>query len=226
MGVKGTLTIPVLGVLFSITWFACAPFTSEEPNTPADSSVAEVRDNTEWMEGWPDKPPDKLPSVLIVGQDAAGEAIAQGVPYYVQWFDQDESQSEDDVELNDLLSDIMPPPVRLGPERSLRIMTDSRTHLIIVAGFDDLAPADETQSDFDESGFWKCVRSDRIPCERISAEGFLEYNQVPPKVFKHRYMSVFAMWANPPTIADDKVIPPPHGPYFVQANWVFHLMEE
>ena len=225
MGVKGTLAISVLGALFPFTWFACAPFTPEKPVTPANSTVAEEDDNPEWLEGWPDNPPAELPSVLIVSQDATGEAIAEGVPYYVQWFDQDESQIDDDVELYDLLSDIMPPPVLLGSERSLRIMTSSRTQLIIVAGFDDLAPADDTHSAFDESGFWECGRSDENPCERISPEGFLEFHQVPQAVFQHRYVSVFAMWANPPTIVDDKFIPS-DGPNFVQANWVFHLLEE
>lgn len=226
---KVTLAMSALSALLPVTWFACALFTPEDPDTPTDSLVTEIGagdegDNTEWMAGWPDKPPAELPLALIVSQDADREAIAEGVPYYVQWFAQDESQSDHDMDLNDLLSDIMPPPVRLGAERSLRIMTNSRSYLIMVAGFDELSPADETQSDFDESGFWECGRSDRNPCERISPEGFLEYH-VPPAVFQHRYMSVFAMWSVPPTIVDDEIIPP-EGPDFVQANWLFHLLDE
>ena len=211
-----------LSALFPIACFACASSVPHEPDIPAEtvSSEAGAGDEggkSEWMAGWPDMPPAEPPSVLIVCEDADREAVAAGVPYYVQWLAQDEAQSNHNVELNDLLSDIMPPPVRLGPERSLRIMTNSRTHLIIVAGFDDLSPADETQSNFDESGFWECGRSDRNPCERISPEGFVEYHRIPPAVFQHRYMSVFAMWSTPPTVVDDKVVPP-DGPGFVQAN--------
>lgn len=119
-------------------------------------------------------PPAELPSVVIVSKNADIEAVAEGVPYYAQWLaHDDEAQPDHDVDLNELLPDIMPPPVRLGAERSLRIMTTSRTHLIMVAGFDDLRPADEAQTDFNESGFWECGRSDADPCERISAEGFI-----------------------------------------------------
>lgn len=177
------------------------------------------------LNGWPDPPPKEPPSVVIVSKNEDRGAVVEGVPYYVQWLARDEAQQDLDVELNELLSEIMPPPVRLPPIRSLRIMTTSRTHLIMVAGFDDSSPADEAQTDFDESGFWECGRSDKNPCERISAEGFIEYHRIPPAVFRHRYMSVFAMWSNPPTIVGDKIVPP-DGPDFVHANWFFHLADE
>ncbi len=163
-----------------------------------DSSITgnEV-ERPEWLLPMPDPPPSQPPVVQIVSQDNRGEAVAEGVPYYVHCLVQDEAQSDHDVELHDLLADIMPPSVRLGSERSLRIMTSSRTHLIMVAGFDDLGPDDDKGANPDKSGFWECTDSHN-PCESVSPEGFLEYPRIPPEVFQHRYMSVFAMWSNPP----------------------------
>lgn len=210
--------------------FACAQYMPNEPDILVEAITSEAdagsgSGKTEWTTGWSDSPPVEPPLVLIVSKDGDGESVAEGVPYYVQWLVRDAAEVDDIVELHDLLADIMPPPARLGPDRSLRIMTGSHTHLIMVAGFDDLSPADETRADFDESEFWRCEHSEANPCERISPDGFLEYHSIPPAVFRHRYMSVFVMWSNPPTIVDDKIAPP-DGPDFVNANWLFHLSDE
>ena len=210
-----------------------------EPTEPArsaytanDSSVAiyeplptPAPNEPEWINGYPPTPAEP-PAMLIVSESADGEAAAEGVVYSAQWLERDDAQFEDDdVDLQDLLADIMPPPAPLGPDRLLRVMTGSRTRLIMVAGFDDLNPDSDAEYDFDESEFWECTRSNANPCERINADGFAEYHRIPPAVLQHRYISVFAMWSVAPTLKDGKVTPSDL-PSSVSANWLFHLADE
>ena len=208
-----------------------------EPTEPArsaytanDSSVAiyellptPAPNEPEWIDGYPPTPAEP-PAMLIVSESADGEAAAEGVVYSAQWFERDEAQFEDDdVDLRDFLSEVTPAP--LGPDRLLRVMTGSRTHLIMVAGIDDLSPAADAEYDFDESEFWECTRSNANPCERINADGFAEYYRIPPAVLQHRYISVFAMWSVAPTLKDGKVAPSDL-PSSVSANWLFHIADE
>ena len=210
-----------------------------EPTEPArsaytanDSSVAiyellptPAPNEPEWIDGYPPTPAEP-PAMLIVSESADGEAAAaEGVPYYAQWLERDDAQIDDEPELQDLLADIMPPPAPLGPDRLLRVMTGSRTRLIMVAGFDDLSPDSDAEYDFDESEFWECTRSNANPCERINADGFAEYHRIPPAVLQHRYISVFAMWSVAPTLKDGKVASSDL-PSSVSANWLFHIAEE
>lgn len=210
-----------------------------EPTEPArsaytanDSSVAiyellptPAPNEPEWIDGYPPTPAEP-PAMLIVSESADGEAAAaEGVPYYAQWLERDDAQIDDEPELQDLLADIMPPPAPLGPDRLLRVMTGSRTRLIMVAGFDDLSPDSDAEYDFDESEFWECTRSNANPCERINADGFAEYHRIPPAVLQHRYISVFAMWSVAPTLKDGKVASSDL-PSSVSANWLFHIADE
>ena len=209
-----------------------------EPTEPArsaysssDSSVAiyellptPAPNEPEWINGYPPTPAEP-PAMLIVSESADGEAVAEGAPYYAQWLERDETQFDDEPELQDLLADIMPPPAPLGPDRLLRVMTGSRTRLIMVAGFDDLSPDSDAEYDFDESEFWECTRSNANPCERINADGFAEYHRIPPAVLQHPYISVFAMWSVAPTLKDGKIAPSDL-PSSVSANWLFHIAEE
>ena len=199
--------------------------------TSSDSSVAiyelpptPAPNEPEWVDGYPPTPSEP-PAMLIVGESADGEAVAEGTPYYVQWLERDEAEFDDDVDLRDLLVEVMPTPTRLGSDRLLRIMTGSRTRLIMVAGFDDLSPTADAEYDFDESEFWECTRSNANPCERINADGFAEYHRIPPAVLQHRYISVFAMWSVAPTLKDGKIAPSDL-PSSVSANWLFHLADE
>jgi len=210
-----------------------------EPTEPArsaytanDSSVAiyeplptPAPNEPEWIDGYPPTPAEP-PTMLIVSESADGEAAAEGVVYSAQWLERDEAQFEDDdVDLRDFLSEVTPPPAPLGPDRLIRIMTGSRTRLIMVAGFDDLSPDSDAEYDFDESEFWECTRSNANPCERINADGFAEYHRIPPAVLQHRYISVFAMWSVAPTLKDGKVAPSDL-PSSVYANWIFHIADE
>ena len=199
--------------------------------TATDSSVAiyellptPAPNEPEWIDGYPPTPAEP-PAMLIVSESADGEAVAEGAPYYAQWLERDEADFYDDVDLQDLLADIMPPPAPLGPDRLLRVMTGSRTRLIMVAGFDDLNPAADAEYHFDESEFWECTRSNTNPCERINADGFAEYHRIPPAVLQHPYISVFAMWSVAPTLKDGKVAPSDL-PSSVSANWLFHIADE
>ena len=199
--------------------------------TANDSSVAiyeplptPAPNEPEWIDGYPPTPAEP-PAMLIVSESADGEAAAEGVVYSAQWLERDDSQIDDEPELQDLLADIMPPPAPLGPDRLLRVMTGSRTRLIMVAGFDDLSPDSDAEYDFDESEFWECTRSNANPCERINADGFAEYYRIPPAVLQHRYISVFAMWSVAPTLKDGKVAPSDL-PSSVSANWLFHIADE
>ena len=210
-----------------------------EPTEPArsaytatDSSVAiyellptPAPNEPEWIDGYPPTPAEP-PAMLIVSESADGEAVAEGVVYSAQWLERDEAQFEDDdVDLRDFLSEVTPPPAPLGPDRLLRVMTGSRTHLIMVAGIDDLSPAADAEYDFDESEFWECTRSNANPCERINSDGFAEYHRIPPAVLQHRYISVFAMWSVAPTLKDGK-IEQSDLPSSVSANWLFHIADE
>lgn len=210
-----------------------------EPTEPArnaytanDSSVAiyellptHAPNEPEWIDGYPPTPAEP-PAMLIVSESADGEAAAEGVVYSAQWLDRHEAQfEEDDVDLRDFLSEVTPPPVPLGPDRLLRIITGSRTRLIMVAGFDDINQAAGAEYDFDESEFWECTRSNANPCERINADGFAEYYRIPPAVLQHRYISVFAMWSVAPTLKDGKIAPSDL-PSSVSANWLFHIADE
>ena len=211
-----------------------------EPTEPArsaytanDSSVAiyelpptPAPNEPEWIDGYPPTPAEP-PAMLIVSESADGEeAAAEGVVYSAQWLERDETQFEDDdVDLRDFLSEVTPPPAPLGPDRLLRVMTGSRTHLIMVAGIDDLSSAADAEYDFDESEFWECTRSNANPCERINADGFAEYHRIPPAVLRHPYISVFAMWSVAPTLKDGKVAPSDL-PSSVSANWLFRLADE
>ena len=189
----------------------------ELPPTPAPNEP-------EWIDGYPPTPAEP-PAMLIVGESADGESVAEGAAYYVQWLERDEAEFDDDIDLRELMAEVMPTPTRLGSDRLLRIMTGSRTRLIMVAGFDDLNPASEAEYDVDESEFWECTRSNANPCERINADGFAEYHRIPPAVLQHRYISVFAMWSVAPTLKDDKIAPSDL-PNSVSANWLFHLADE
>ena len=210
-----------------------------EPTEPArsaytanDSSVAiyelpptPAPNEPEWLDGYPPTPAEP-PAMLIVSESADGEAAAEGVVYSAQWLERDEAQFEDDdVDLRDFLSEVTPPPAPLGPDRLLRVMTGSRTHLIMVAGIDDLSPAADAEYDFDESEFWECTRSNANPCERINTDGFAEYHRIPPAVLQHPYISVFAMWSVAPTLKNGKITPSDL-PSSVSANWLFHLSDE
>ena len=209
-----------------------------EPTEPArsvyrssDSSVAiyellptPAPNEPEWINGYPPTPAEP-PAMLIVSESADGEAVAEGAPYYTQWLERDKAEFDYDVDLQDLLADIMPPPAHLGPDRLLRVMTGARTRLIMVAGFDDLSPDSDAEYDFDESEFWECTRSNANPCERINADGFAEYHRIPPAVLQHPYISVFAMWSVAPTLKDGKVAPSDL-PSSVSANWLFHIADE
>lgn len=189
----------------------------ELPPTPAPNEP-------ERIDGYPPTPAEP-PTMLIVSESAGGEAIAEGVAYSAQWLERDDMQLDDDVDLRDLLAEVMPTPTRLGPDRLIRIMTGSRTHLIMVAGFDDISPAADAEYDFDESEFWECTRSNANPCERINADGFTEYHRIPPAVLQHRYISVFAMWSVAPTMKGGKIAPSDL-PNSVSGNWLFHLADE
>lgn len=210
-----------------------------EPTEPArsayrssDSSVAiyellptPAPNEPEWIDGYPPTPAEP-PAMLIVSESADGEAAAEGVVYSAQWLERDDAQFEDDdVDLRDFLSEVAPPPAPLGPDRLLRVMTGSRTRLIMVAGIDDLSPAADAEYDFDESEFWECTRSNANPCERINADGFAEYHRIPPAVLQHRYISVFAMWSVAPTLKDGKIAPSDLLSS-VSANWLFHIADE
>ena len=201
--------------------------------TSSDSSVAiyellptPAPNEPEWINGYPPTPAEP-PAMLIVSESADGEeAAAEGLVYSAQWLERDDAQFEDDdVDLRDFLSEVTPPPASLGPDRLLRVMTGSRTHLIMVAGIDDLSPAADAEYDFDESEFWECTRSNANPCERINADGFAEYHRIPPAVLQHPYISVFAMWSVAPTLKDRKVAPSDL-PSSVSANWLFHIADE
>lgn len=224
----------------SATQSAADASAKPEPTEPArsaytatDSSVAiyellptPAPNEPEWIDGYPPTPAEP-PAMLIVSESADGEeAAAEGVVYSAQWLERDETQFEDDdVDLRDFLSEVTPPPAPLGPDRLLRVMTGSRTHLIMVAGIDDLSPAADAEYDFDESEFWECTRSNANPCERINADGFAEYYRIPPAVLQHRYISVFAMWSVAPTLKDGKVALSDL-PSSVSANWLFHIADE
>lgn len=212
-----------------------------EPTEPArsaytanDSSVAiyelpptPAPNEPEWIDGYPPTPAEP-PTMLIVSESADGEAAAEGLVYSAQWLERDEAQFEfedDDAELKDLMDEILLPPDSLGPDRLLRVMTGSRTRLIMVAGFDDINQAAGAEYDFDESEFWECTRSNANPCERINADGFTEYHRIPPAVLQHPYISVFAMWSVAPTLKDGKIAPSDL-PSSVSANWLFHIADE
>lgn len=227
-------TEPIATATAEPTAMSAAPEPTEAARsayTFSDSSVAiyelpptPAPNEPEWVDGYPPTPAEP-PAMLIVGESAAGEAVAEGAPYYVQWLERDDAEFDEDVDLRDLVAEVMPTPTRLGSDRLLRIMTGSRTRLIMVAGFDDLSPAADAEYDFDESEFWECTRSNANPCERINADGFAEYHLIPPAVLQHRYISVFAMWSVAPTLKDGKVVASDL-PSSVSANWLFHLTDE
>lgn len=214
------------------TAMSATPEPARNAYTANDSSVAiyellptPAPNEPEWIDGYPPTPAEP-PAMLIVSESADGESAAEGVVYSVQWLERDETQFEDDdVDLRDFLSEVTPPPAPLGPDRLLIVMTGSRTHLIMVAGIDDLSPAADAEYDFDESEFWECTRSNANPCERINSDGFAEYHRIPPAVLQHRYISVFAMWSVAPTLKDGKIAPSDL-PSSVSANWLFHIADE
>ena len=227
-------TEPIATATAEPTAMSAAPEPTEAARsayTSSDSSVAiyelpptPAPNEPEWVDGYPPTPAEP-PAMLIVSESADGEAAVEGAPYYVQWFERDEAEFDEDVDLRDLVAEVMPTPTRLGSDRLLRVMTGSRTHLIMVAGFDDLSPAADAEYDFDELEFWECTRSNANPCERINADGFAEYHRIPPAVLQHRYISVFAMWSVAPTLKDGKIVASDL-PSSVSANWLFHLADE
>ena len=225
-------TEPIVIATVEPTAMSTTPEPDQSAYTANDSSVAiyellptPAPNEPEWIDGYPPTPAEP-PAMLIVSESADGEAVAEGLVYSAQWLERDDSQFEDDdVDLRDFLSEVTLPPAPLGPDRLLRVMTGSRTHLIMVAGIDDLSPAADAEYDFDESEFWECTRSNSNPCERINADGFAEYHRIPPAVLQHRYISVFAMWSVAPTLKDGKIAPSDL-PSSVSANWLFHIADE
>lgn len=216
----------VMAVLLSN--LSCSPLVFEKSGIGreiSDESYFIARDaegnETEWKIGLAPPPPEHLPIAQIVNQSLEGEIIAEGLPYFVQW--KRKWEVEDLQNDEESFPDAWPEAVHIEGERKLRFMTDVRTHLVMVAGFDSLDP-DGLPIEDEQYSSYRCVHSNRNPCSSLSPRGFIEYN-VPQDVLQHRYISVFAMWSIPPKVNDGNIVPP-SGRSFVNANWLFHLAND
>ena len=165
--------------------------------------------------GEPDVPPDEPPVALITAAGANGGGMAYGVPYYVDWGE--DAAAMQSVEGEDL-AELLPAATALGQNPVLRLRTSSRPGMMMVAGFDELEPSGGAPEE--SVCAWDCLHSGADPCGQVGADGFVEFTQIHPQVFRYPYISVFAMWSSFPTFENGNLV---KGGGRVSANWLFHI---
>lgn len=168
--------------------------------------------------GEPDIPPDEPPVALITADGANGGVAAYGVPYYVNWGE--DAAAMQSVEGEDL-AELLPPATALGQNPVLRLRTSSRPGMMMVAGFDELEPSDGAPEE--SVCAWDCLHSGADPCGQVGTDGFVEFTNIHPQVFRYPYISVFAMWSSFPTFENGNLV---KGGGRVSANWLFHINGE
>ena len=196
------------------------PLDKASPGSPPRSpSLASNEGNKpEWVSGMPETLSDQPPVARIVSQGIRGETVAEGLPYFVTW-DPTIDPFEESLDLPP-----WPEAVPTGKNRTLRFLTQARTHLIIVSSGPEIDTVTNEFRGKDPEFVWECTQSQENPCERVNPGGFIEYHRIPSHVLQNPYISVFAMWSVPPEIVDGKFIEGTS--WFASANWLFHLTEE
>lgn len=97
---------------------------------------------------------------------------------------------------------------RKSAARKVRMLTESPPTFVTISAYDEPPPEVESNSSVD----YDCVLSGGDRCIKVTSDGAVELDEIPPDIMRHTDFVVFAVW-NTREVE-------------VEANWAFSFTDE